>query len=354
MNSSLHFRRILIAAVAALTLVGVVACNGNANTNAEGAIASVPVRLGEVSAGPALPAIQTSGTVAAKDELRLAVKVGGVLRRISVSEGERVQRGQRLAELELTEVQATVEQARQAHIKAKQDLTRGEKLYAEQVVTLDQLESLRAAEASAAAALQAARFNASHAVIEAPRDGVIQRRLAEAGETVAAGTPILVLGADDQGYVIRASLSDRELVQLDNGDPADVRLDAYPGETLRGSVSMLSAAADPRSGTFPVEIDVQADGRRLVSGMVAKVELTPSKAEQSSLAYVPIAAIVEGNGQRASVYGVVEGRAKRISVDVAFIDSDRVALSSGPAVGDQVVTDGALFLADGDLVRVHN
>lgn len=183
---------------------------------------------------------------------------------------------------------------------------------------------------------------------------MIQRRLAKAGETVAAGTPILILGADDQGYVIRASLSDRELVQLQSGDRASIELDAYPGEQLSGEVSMLGAAADPRSGTFPVEVQVNAQGRRLASGMVAKLSLTPSSGAQAALAYVPIAAIVEGNGQRASVYNIVEGRAKRVSVDVAFIDGDRVALSNGPSVGSQVVTDGALFLADGDPVRVHD
>ena len=345
---------LLLTAAMLISLITLAGCNGNANTSADPVVRTVPVRLGAVESGPSLPAIETSGLIAAKDELRLAVKVGGVIRKISVAEGDRVSKGQRLVELELTEVEASVEQARQAHKKARQDLVRGEKLYQEQVVTLDQLEALRASEASAAAALQAARFNASHALIEAPRDGLIQRRLAKAGETVAAGTPILILGADDQGYVIRASLSDRELVQLQSGDRASIELDAYPGEQLSGEVSMLGAAADPRSGTFPVEVQVNAQGRRLASGMVAKLSLTPSSGAQAALAYVPIAAIVEGNGQRASVYNIVEGRPKRVSVDVAFIDGDRVALSNGPSVGSQVVTDGALFLADGDPVRVHD
>ncbi len=347
--------RLMVAMAAAVSLAaGLSACNGNGYTAVEVADRAVPVRLEDVSSGPSLATIETSGLVAAKDELRLAVKVGGVIKEISVAEGERVSKGQRLAELELTEVRANVEQVRQAHLKTKLDLNRGEKLYAEQVVTLDQLEALHAAEASAAAALKAARFNAGRAVIKAPRDGLIQRRLANAGETVAAGTPILILGADDLGYVVRASLSDRELVQLSGGDQAVIRLDAYPGIQLSGTVSMISAAADPRTGTFPVEIQIADEGRRLASGMVAKMSLTPSSGAETALAYVPISAIVEGNGRRASVYYVIDGRAKRVSVDVAFIDGDRVALSSGPGVGERVITDGALFVADGEAVRVHN
>jgi RND family efflux transporter MFP subunit len=343
---------LMIATIAiALTLNG---CNRLPTTDADVAQRTVPVRLGPVDSGPTLPGIETSGLVAAHEELKLAFKVGGVIKNIDVREGDRVIAGQRLAELELVEVNAGVEQARQAHIKASQDLARGEKLYAEQVVTLEQLEALRSAEASARAGLNAAAFNRRYAVIEAPRDGLIQRRHAEPGETVAAGTPVLDLGADAQGYVVRASLADREVVKLNIGDVAQVRLDAYAGELLSGTVSMIGAAADPRSGTFPVEVSIDAGDRRLASGMVAKLSLTPSAGALTSLAYVPIAAIVEGHGRRASVYAVEDGKARRRSVEIAFIDGDRVALQDGPSAGSQVVTDGALFLTDGDSVRVQN
>lgn len=341
-----------ISAIVALLFL--TACNRLPTTDAELVQRTVPVRLGQVDSGPTLPGIETSGLVAAHEELKLAFKVGGVISRIEVREGDRVVAGQRLAELELVEVNAGVEQARQAHKKARQDLARGEKLHAEQVVTLEQLEALRSAEASARAGLDAAAFNRRYAVIEAPRDGLIQRRHAEPGETVAAGTPILDLGADGQGYVVRASLADREVVKLNVGDLAQVRLDAYAGELLAGTVSMIGAAADPRTGTFPVEVRIDAGERRLASGMVAKLSLTPSAGAATSLAYVPIAAIVEGHGRRASVYAVEDGKARRRSVEIAFIDGDRVALQDGPVAGSQVVTDGALFLTDGDPVRVQN
>lgn len=349
-------RKILYSLVGlgVFAIAAIAGCNGMATPDLDAAPRAVPVRLAPVDSGPLLPGIDSSGLVAAHEELRLAFKVGGVIKAINVDEGDRVQAGQRLAELELTEVQAGVEQALQAHKKAGQDLARGERLHAEQVVTLEQLEALRSAEASARAALEAARFNRRFAVIEAPREGLIQRRRAEPGETVAAGTPILELGADAQGYLVRASLSDREVVRLAIGDSAQVRLDAYAGEVLPGRVSMIAAAADPRTGTFPIEVSIDATEKRLASGMVARLSLTPSAGAAASLAYVPIAAIVEGHGRRASVYTVVEGKARRRSVEVAFIDGDRVALADGPAAGSEVVTDGALFLADGDAVRVQN
>src|SRR5690606_10063170 len=202
-----------------------------------------PVGVAAAVAGPAAPAIRTSGLLVSKDQIRLSFKVGGVIRNIAVREGERVRRGQRLAEIDQTEIDAQVEQALQAFEKAQRDVQRGERLHADSVISLEQLQDLRTQAAVAQAALESARFNRSHAVIEAPQDGVVQRRLAEQRELVAAGEPVLVIGAREAGYVVRAGLSDREIVQVQLGDPAQIRLDALPGTLLHGRLSEVASAA---------------------------------------------------------------------------------------------------------------
>jgi multidrug efflux pump subunit AcrA (membrane-fusion protein) len=65
-----------------------------------------------------------------------------------------------------------------------------------------------------------------------------------------------------------------------------------------------------------------------------------------------MAALVEGDGDRASVFVVKDGTAQRRNVRVAFITADSIALESGIATGEQVVTDGALFLENGESVEV--
>jgi multidrug resistance efflux pump len=69
------------------------------------------------------------------------------------------------------------------------------------------LQDLRTQAAMAEAALNSAQFNWSYAAIVAPRDGTVLRRLAEEREVVAAGAPVLVLGAQDRGFVVRARVS---------------------------------------------------------------------------------------------------------------------------------------------------
>jgi membrane fusion protein, multidrug efflux system len=310
-----------------------------------------PVRIQQASNGPAVPPIDTSGVVATKHEMRLSFKMGGVVRRIYVQEGDVVKRGQRLAEIELTEVGAQVEQARQMADKAQRDLKRGENLYADQVISLEQLQDLRTQSAMAAAQFNSAQFNLGYSVISAPRDGKVLRKLAEERELVPAGTPVLVFGESDRGYVVRAALADREIVNVKIGDKGEIRMDAFPGQPMTGTIVEIASAADERTGMFPIEVQFDSPPPRLVSGLVTRLRLAPTS-DTPQLTYIPIAALVEGDGDRASVFVIDGGKAQRRDVRVAFITADSIALESGLATGEAVVTDGALFLENGEAVEV--
>jgi len=310
-----------------------------------------PVRTGIASSGPAIASLKTNGVVAARDEMRLSFKTGGIIRRITVQEGQPVKQGQILAELELTEINAQFQQAKQMADKSARDLERGERLHADQVISLEALQNLRTQAAVTAAARDAARFNLGQSTIVATRDGVILRQLAEERELVPPGQPVIVLGSSERGYVVRAAISDRDLVRLSVGDRAEIRLDAYPGQVFTGKVHEVSAAADPRNGLFPIEVrfDVPAE-TKLATGFIAKLQITPATANASSLTYIPIAALVEGDGNKAQVFVVDGALARKREVTVAFIDGEAVALASGLTAGTALVTEGALYLVDGERI----
>jgi len=290
--------------------------------------------------------------VANKDEMRLSFKVAGVIRTIHVEEGQTVHAGERLAEIEQTEIDAQLEQARALAEKAQRDLARGERLYADEVISLEQLQDLRTVAATARAQLQSVQFNRGYSVISAPADGVVLRKLAQERELVPAGQAVLVVSAHGRGYVVRAALADRELVQLQLGDPAEVRLDAYAGVLLHGTLSEIAGAADDKTGLFPVEVRLESPPPALASGLVAKLRLLPAAGRARALTYVPISAVVEGSGDAASVFVIDGARARRREVHVAFIAPEGVALTAGVAPGERVVTDGALYLEDNDPIEI--
>ena len=90
----------------------------------------------------------------------------------------------------------------------------------------------------------------------------------------------------------------------------------------------------------------------LVSGLIARLVIEPAAARGATLPYVPIAAIIEADGDRAAVYVVEDGIARRRAVRVAFIAPQAVALTEGLRPGERVVTDGALYLQDGERVEI--
>jgi RND family efflux transporter MFP subunit len=313
-----------------------------------------PVRLAEVRQGPAAPPVIATGSLSLRDEARLSFKTGGVVRRIEVREGQRVSAGQMLATLDTAEVDAGVSQARAAHEKALRDLERGRRLAADNVLTQQQLDDLGTAEEVARAQLRAAEFNRRYAVIEAPADGTVLRRLAEPNELVSGGQPVLLLGADESGFVLRLGIPDHEVLRLREGDRVAIDIDAYPDAEFDGEVIEIGSGADPRTGTFRVEVAVEPGERRLVSGMIARAVINGSGQGDAQRDYVPLDALVEGDARSTLifVYDADSGQAREVRRPVLFLSNGMAALGEPLPANMQVVTDGASFLRDGETVRV--
>lgn len=310
-----------------------------------------PVQVTIATSGPAVPPIETTGIVAARDEQRLSFKVGGLVQQVAVREGDEVKSGQVLARLDQTEIAAQVAQARQLAEKADRDLARGESLHADQVIPLEQVQNLRTQAEVARAQYQAARFNAEYAVIRAPGDGAVLRRLAEEREVVAPGQVVLVLGRRDSGHVVRLAVADRDAVRIRHGDSVTVRLDAWPEEEFIAEVTQIASAADPATGLFQVEARLKPGSHTLASGLVGRARLTPGS-NGATLPHVPIGAVLEGQGDVAAVFIADGNVARRREIRVAFITSDGVAIRDGLATGEPVITAGAPYLDDGDTITV--
>lgn len=339
------------AALAAIALAAM-ACSrgGTAPAAAPDAEAAVPVRTAPVARGPFTRTVRAAGLVAAADEWDLAFQAGGVVARVAVREGDRVRRGQVLAALDTVALEAAVRQAREAAAKAERERDRAGMLRRAGAIAPAEGEDAETGVAIARAALSAAEFALRHAVIVAPDAGWVDRRLADPGEVVAAGQPVVRVSGAGGGFVVRASLAARDVLGLARGAPARVILDARPEAPLAARVSEVARSASPGTGTWEVELRVApARGApALLAGLTAKVEL--DRAVEAEAA-VPLAAVHDGDGASGAVY-VVEGeRAKRVPVRVAFLDGGRAVLAGGLAGIAEVIAEGAR-LSDGSRVRV--
>jgi RND family efflux transporter MFP subunit len=343
-------RRLLLTASLAPLLLSGCAPGAHAASRPEAGAPAVPVRLAPVEPGPIAHPIRAAGVVATRDGWDLSFKVGGLLARVEVREGERVVRGQVLARLDATEVSAAVCQAREGLEKARRDAARMAWLAASDTVPRAAAEDTRTAQSIAEAQLSAAEFNLRHATLVAPDDGWVDRRLAEPGEVIGPGRPVLRVSGVGRGFVVRAALPERDVLGLRPGTRAVVALDADPSRPLSGHVAEVGRTAARGTGTYEVEVALDDPrARSLPSGLTAKVEIARTVPAQGA---VPLAAVVDGDGETGAVFVVAEGVARRVPVRIALLEGDRAILAGGVAGIDRVVTDGAPRLADGARVDV--
>lgn len=312
---------------------------------------AIPVRTVPVRMQPIVRPIRTSGTLHASAEIRLSFKIGGIVERIGVREGERVRSGQILARLKPDEIGAQARQARIAFDKAQRDHERALRLFSDSVVTREQLQNAESGLDLAKSQLDIAEFNLRHAQIAAPSDGRVLKRLAEEGELVGAGHPVLLFGSHAESWRVRAGVADRDVVRIFPGDSAAVRFDAHPGTVFPARILEIPGAADPAGGLFETGLSLAPSEKTLYSGFAAAVEIFPAQSE--TMRIIPFEALVSVRGMEGQVFRVnPEGLAVPVPVQIAFFTDDAAVIARGLEGVASVVTEGAAYLSPRTKVRV--
>jgi RND family efflux transporter MFP subunit len=306
----------------------------------------IPVRTVAVSQEDVQLSIHASGQVSSDTDAKPSFKTGGVIARILVEEGSVVKKGQLLATLDLTEINAHVKQATEAVDKARRDLQRVKNLQADSVATLENVQDATTGLSVAEENLRMANFNLGYSEIRSPIAGKIIKKLVNQGEIIGPGMPAFyILGAGSADWVIKAGLADRDWARLRTGNRATVHFDAYPGKVFEAKVNQLADVSNPASGTFDVELKLTAPPPRLAAGLIASVEIFPENAGNQVV--IPLDALVETNRNEAIIFTIHEGVAQAVPVKIAFLYQDKVVVQSGLENVERVVTDGAPYLTDG-------
>jgi len=305
----------------------------------------VRLRVTILSEQPVHEPVRASGTLVSRHEVKLSFKTGGIISSISVEEGDQVRKGEQLASLDLSEIEAEVRKARAALDKAWRDYTRAGNLYRDTVATLEQFQNARTALDVARSNHDIAEFNLEHSVIRAPADGKVLKKLTEPGEIVAPGMPVFVFASTESEWVVRAAVADRDIVRLEAGDSARLHFDAFPGEGFAGWVVEKGTAADPYTGTYEVEIGMQRPPQNLVSGLVARAEIYPGEPENRII--IPESALTEGDGMEGMVAVIRNGRPVKCRIVLESITDQGLVVKEGLQPGDTLVSEGAGFLLPG-------
>lgn len=335
-----------------LILIALIFSGCNQPTANEGAtLKSTPVELAPVEHELISIPIRSSGIISTSDEIKLSFKTGGIVARTYVKEGMSIKKGQLLASLNTTEINAHVAQARSMYEKARRDFERAEALYNDSVATLEMKQNAETALNVSLSILEAAEFNRNYSEIRAPKDGIILKEIVHESELIAPGYPIYVMGVKGGDWVLRSGLSDRDMVKVQLGDTALVHVDAWPNDEFIAIVSQRAEVPDLNTGTYEVELQLNQTNRHLATGFVAKLEIFPAR--RDSFYLVPVDAVVDINGHEAYVFVPdANMHAKKVKVTIVTLINGQAVISNGLDGVNHVISAGSSYLKNDDLITV--
>lgn len=354
---------------AVLVVLAVAAC-GKPPTEAPAEAAKrFRVEVATAVAEPEQRILSAPGSLAARETVRLTARVGGVIDRVLVQEGDRVAAGQVVAEIEaeryrlgVASAEAQVARAKAARDDAASQQRRREQAAAQQpgLISDDELAQVRARTSQAAAevasaetALQRAQLDLADARVTSPVAGIIQERLAETGQMANPGTAIATV-TDRSRILLHTTVPVADAALLRTGLPLAFRV---PGEAADRAavITLVGEAADPATRLVAIVAQVaDADAAAVRPGSFAavRIDLPPGAARVlvPDLAVKPssrgfLVFVVEGSGEQAVA------RERRIAMAGRTRD-DRVAVADGIKAGEVVVARGAEALRDGSPLTI--
>jgi HlyD family secretion protein len=349
----------------------------------ETVVASVSRTAGEPDAGT--PILTASGYVVARRKAVVSSKIQGRLAELRVEEGSRVRQGEVFARLESTDYEASVKRAQAAVQRAEADLGEvrrqldlSERLARDKVVSQDTVDANRskvrialAQLAQNEADLRFSEASLDNTQIRAPFTGVVVKKMAEVGESVAPIPPgvnistasgAIVALADLDTLEVEADVAEANVAKLGANQPAEASVEAFPDRKYKSVLRQIIPTADRTKATVQVKVTILDKDKDLKPEMSAKVTfLEPEKKKDESQVKTPVAptvtvpkdAVATRDG-KSVVFEIREGKARSRPVTVGIERQGQVVIREGLSGGETLVVRPGEAVRDGAAVKVKS
>ena len=338
--------------------------------------------LSQAAAGS--PILTASGYVVARRKAVVSAKIQGRLAELAVEEGSHVREGDVIARLESADYQAQVEVSRAQVQRSEADLAEQQRqlriaqsLAETHVVSQDQVDAAVSRVRLAEAALSQSKANLAvseasfqNTLIRAPFSGVVVKKMAEVGESVAPIPPgvnistssgAIVALADMATLEVEADVSESNVAKLHSGQPAQVSVEAFPDRSYRAVLRQVIPTADRTKATVTVKVTILDKDKDLKPEMSAKATfLEPAKMDSAAadsgkpIVSVPKDAIATRNG-KAVVFAVKDDkRVYELPIVTGNENQDQVIVKQGLSGSEQLVLRPSDKLKAGDVVKLKS
>ncbi|MCP4603095.1 MAG: efflux RND transporter periplasmic adaptor subunit [Proteobacteria bacterium] len=367
MKSKARVAIIPVFLLVALGVIGVLTYKNRAPVSETGLIQEVatsrhPVQTLIMQPEVLVERLVSTGVLVAEQDVILTAEVAGKVKKVFKALGDPCKKGALLLRLDAENYQIVVDQAKAALKQSKisldhaeRELKRMQVLKQSAVITAQQLDGAEGVESSARvsveqaeAALRLAQRNLRETNVRCPFSGSVAERMVDTGQAVIPQTPLARLVDTDRLKLV-LSVTSGEISRLKVGQAVVLTDPALPDRSYSGTVSRVGVAADSITRNFPVEVLIKDKEKGLRSGQV--VHATLNLEEHRDVLAVPIEAVMtKGGGE--SVFVILKNKARQVAVGTGPQIDEKVTITSGLKLGDEVIIVGGDNLEDDFVVEV--
>jgi membrane fusion protein (multidrug efflux system) len=345
-----------ILLISAILLAGCGGDQASGNNNDRGKpdrdnskdVAAIPVQVTAVKKDSISLSLMQTTTIEAIRQVDILTKVAGQVIKLPVEEGDRVKKGDLLAELNQSELNIEFTKTKISMDTDKTLLERAKNMLDKKLIADENYDMTRLQYESSKAAHDAARLQLDYTRVRAPFDGVVTIRSIELGQRVNVNQSLFVV-ADFNPLRAKIYVPEKDIGRIYEKQRATITIDAEPGLGFTGIVKMISPVVDPASGTSKVTIDIEDHIGKLKPGMFASVFIT-TETHNDALIIPKKAMILESNLDQVYIY--LEGNAHKVNLKIGFKEGEDLEVLSGLEEGDLVVTAGQDGLREGLPLRI--
>lgn len=283
------------------------------------------------------------GTIDANERVELKPKTSGAVQAIHFVEGQHIEKGAKLLDLDSRKESAIAAQAEAEEQLAKSNLARARTLAGTKAISQQEIDQLESQVAVRAAARDLEREHLAERSLTAPISGVLGPRLVSPGQYVAMGTPVTTI-VDDSLVKVQFRIPERELGRVHTGQEGRLRVASQGDRVFVGKVDLIDPEVDSSTRTATVRLLVPNPDGLLRPGMFARVELLTSRRENALV--LPESALVPSM-DRFSVFVSDQGRAATRPVKLGVRLPGKVEILEGVTADTEVVVSGTQKLVDG-------
>lgn len=309
---------------------------------------AVPVEIAEVMIGDIAAYFTGTATVEAEEETEVVAKVGGVVEKIMVEEGDYVNAGDIIAKLDDEKIAVQFAQAKANLNKLESNYQRSEDLHKKNLISTEGFQQAKYEYEHQKATYELAVLDLQYTSIRTPISGVVAERLIKVGNMILPNQAVYrVSGLDPLIAVLH--MPERQLAKLRVGQKATLSVDAFGKSEFTGRIKRISPVVDPATGTIKVTLEMHDPSRQLRPGMFARINIIYDI--HSNILMAPKDAIISEDRESA-VYVIRDSLAIRQIIDVGYTNTTHAEVLHGLEPGDTIVTTGKGSLKDSTKVDI--